>query len=785
MFLKAKTPRFLSSSGASSTGSVISPSEEGFRQRSKTMSPKWQYTSKDDEEKLPASAYPEQLPSPCDVKPYIGLRAKLSLAWVAYPIISLFIIVLRLIFVMSSIQPFVNDVKADAMKACGALELATSTITSLPHFTADGFNRATVNVVNLSIKGFTETLDLSILALEGIIFWIIKVFRSTYKCLLELSVRASVSISLETVNALQQFTTTQLGTIKSGIDDEVKNLNSALDGIRSKVIGIQIPTVSISSADSLNQFSLPINIISGLETLNNSIPSMEDIESKLDAIISTPLEDLRKVVKTSMSNVRFDESLLPVPPKNKVEFCAQHLDLSVLDELAQDLIKAARIGIAIVAILGLLMIIANAIYIKFSHWRFMVHVDRTTVTIQLVNITYTRESTIELIKIADHPLISRWIIKSSKFFKRSENRNLYRWFWDYILHRPAIIVLLIGIVGILGIYVQILILNVVRQNYREPIKQTINTFGNAVMNLVNSQMNSTSIKFASDSNFVIADLEKVVNNDLFGWVNITTTAINNTLNSAVDEITGVINTVFGGVPILADAVQKLIGCLIFVKVQGIQKGLKFISDNAYVELPKVKDTVLVISQNRMQEVVNEATDKLVGPQNATSADSTSDNSGGEIGRIFDKYEEALRNELYVFWIMLSVYGIVVLMGFIRVAWFLYERRKKKKRVTDEKIYSDDEKKPPSHYHQSNTSPSPMKFFRNSVSSLNQSMYETRYNRDLNANIEKRNMNEDGNNVNNYDRNHKNPFDDTNSLGNTRKPPLPPKPLYLRPETLLN
>ncbi|CAG8652322.1 14823_t:CDS:2, partial [Acaulospora colombiana] len=754
-----------SSPGASSTGfAVSSPSlqaEEGFRQRSKAASPKWQYLNGDDKEKLPASEYD-----------------------------AIALILRRQAIHRTPRKPLVDSIKNDAAKTCSALELATSTVTSLPHFMADGFNRETINGINLAIEGLTKTLDLAITALEGIIIWLIHVYRSTYRCMLELAANASVNISLETVSALQQFTTTQLGTIKSNIDNDIGKINSELNSIRGapSLIGVQIPTVSIPSADALNQFDLPTNLITGVTALNNSIPTMADIESKLDSLISVPFDDLRNLINSSMSNIKFNESLLPVPPKNNVEFCAQHLDLSVLDELALDLVKAARVGIVIIAVIGLLMILGNEIYVRFNHWRFMVHVERTTTTIQLITITHTRESVIEIIKIADHPLISRWIIRSSKVFSRLENRNLYRWFWDYILHRPAVIVLLMGLSGVLGIYVQILILNIVRQKYKAPVEQVISAFGNAVESLVNSQLNSTSVQFADSSNSVISDVQNVINQDLFGWVNITTTALNNTLNSAVEEITGVINTVFGGVPILANAVQQLVGCLILVKIQGIQEGLKFISDNAYVELPRVDNTVLMLSQDRVQDIVSEATNKLVGP---TSANSTSSNvSGGEIGSIFDQYEQILRNELYVFWIMIGVYGIVILMGFIRVAWFVYKRKKNEKKVTYVKDQSDDEKSS-----QLRSAGKKMrqfgqmkKLFKNSVSSSNNSgrqppnQSNTSGRKFTNTNILEENVEKDSdddvNNNDNLDIDPINPFSDINAVKTKRKrppPPLLPKP----------
>ncbi|CAG8500513.1 19929_t:CDS:2 [Cetraspora pellucida] len=671
----------IASPGALSTGFALpSPSlqaEEGFRYKS-SGSPTYNTEKQslginDFSEKHP----PNPLKSPTNIQPYVGLHGRLSLAWITYPIIALLFITLRLIIAMSSIQPLVDEVKDKALKSCNSLELATSTLISLPHFMADGFNRATVDSVNLSIKGASKALDFGILALEGIIVWIIHLYKSTFKCLLELVINGSLSSIAEAVRVLQAFSTTQLTNIKTGIDKDISSVNAALNSVRTAIStagsligGINVPTVTIPSADALNSFQLPTsNNVAGLDALSQNIPTIADIETKLDNIVTIPFEQLRILVQSTMSNLTFNQTVLPVPPPNNLKFCANSLDLSVLDQLSHDLIKAATIGIVIIFIIGLLMILINAFYILISYKRFMIHVNRTVTTVQLITVNPSRESILDIIKIAEHPLISLWIIKTSKIFKRTENQNLFRWYWDYILYKPALICLTIGIAGVLGIYLQIAILNVVRQNYRAPIQQAISAFGDTVLNLMNSQLNNTSQQFANGSNSVLSTLENGINQDLFGWVNITTTTLNNTLNAAVDDISSFIQTTFQGVPALATSIQQILNCLIFVKIEGIQAGLTFIKDHAFIELPRVNNNILMISPLRMQEAVSKTTDQLVGPQNDNS-------NGGEIGGIFDEYENKLRSELTLFLVLIGAYVVVVLMGVIYVLWFIYQRRRR-------------------------------------------------------------------------------------------------------------
>ncbi|CAB4493348.1 unnamed protein product [Rhizophagus irregularis] len=334
------------------------------------------------------------------------------------------------------------------------------------------------------------------------------------------------------------------------------------------------------------------------------------------------------------------------------------------------------------------MIVANALVIWYTHIRYKLHISRTTKTVKLINLKSDKDSVIEVIKIAEHPFIMRWIIKASKLFKNRENGDLFRWFCDYILHKPALICLIIGMSGIIGIYLQLAVLHAVKNNYKQPIADAVSNFGNSVGNLINSQLSSTSNQFASDSNNVIGLLENDLNQDLLSWVNVTTTTLNNTLNTAVDEITTFVQNTFKDVPVLIPVVQQLVDCLILTKVEGIQAGLTFIQNNAFIGLPRVNNSLLLLSKDNMDDVVGQVTTNLVGSPLSENGNGNGE-IGGEIGKIFDTYEKNLRAELPLFYVLTSVWFIVILMGIIRVLWFIYQRRKNARSMINDITHNSD------------------------------------------------------------------------------------------------
>ncbi|PKY40865.1 hypothetical protein RhiirA4_496343 [Rhizophagus irregularis] len=522
-----------------------------------------------------------------NIHPYIGLRGKLSLAWITYPIISFIFVIGRLFIAMNSIDPIIEDIRQRVNKSCDALELATSSLISLPHFMAGPFNDSISDTINSTIRGFVRTLDLGIQALNGIIVFFINLYKSTFRCLLELAVRGSISAVSEAVIFLQGFSNNALAGIKTSIDNSIAGINSSLEGVRNALSNVggllnlpEIPTVSIPAAEDLNKVTFPTTgIVNGLDTLNASIPSMDEIENRLTNLISIPFNELRVIINNSMTNSNINKN-----------------------------------------------------------------------------------SIIDIIKFSENPFLQNYIVKTSTYFKNRENQKLYRWFWDYILFKPAIICFIIGLSGIISIFIQIAILNGVRHTYKDEISESISNFGNTVMGLMNSNLQESSKQYSTQSNNIIINLENDINQNLFGWVNITTTALNNTLNTAVDEIVGFVNTTFGGVPFIRNVIDELLNCLILVKIKGIQSGLTFIKDNSHLGLPRVSENILMIKPDKMNSVISEATIRFAG-------EPDEEGTGGQIGRLFDAYEDRLKSELPLFWILIACWGVVLIFGLIRIIWF--------------------------------------------------------------------------------------------------------------------
>jgi hypothetical protein len=194
------------------------------------------------------------------------------------------------------------------LTSCKAAEHAATAAASLPRFMAVGTNKQIVEAVNGTMNGAREALILALTIMEAVINFIIDTYRSTFLCFVELAVRGGLAIligavqevrscqlqqtsSLTPSQQLQQFVQSTLGSIRTSIQNDVVNANSAIssavNGI-NKVLpfgaNIKVPQFSIPSLDALNNVTLPTDFEDALVKLNASIPSLSDLRNTIDGL---------------------------------------------------------------------------------------------------------------------------------------------------------------------------------------------------------------------------------------------------------------------------------------------------------------------------------------------------------------------------------------------------------------------------------------------------------------------------------------------------------------------
>lgn len=633
------------------------------------------------------------------LRPYLQLPHLLSLTWLAYPILSLVFVALRIQSSLGSSQDAIASAKQNLVASCLASEKAATSAASMPRYLAQATNEQYAAAVNASMRAAGASLIFTLTVMQGIINFLIDLYRSTFLCFLELLIRGGLSVMISAVEEVSEFIESTLGGLRTTIQGEISSANSfiqdAVDGFnRINPFGdVQIPEFDIPSLSGLENVQIPTDFQDSLRRLNETLPSFTDLKEALQDIIDRPFDLVKGEINSTFSNMTMDPSGMPVPPAGAVTFC-QDLDTGIVDDLGSDLIKFARIGIVIIVALIVLLILANCALVWYK-WRCqMAHLQYTREawltdpTMQHASTGEKNLSATPQITMSDHnllileanmssPLITRILnVLSSKLHLTPTQHCNLQWFLNYISHPPAIAIFLIGFVGLLAIQLQLLALGPLEAKFAEKSQASTAEFSNTIASSINNSMFQQSAAYAAEVNLQAEAMQASINEGMFGWVTETTTTLNTTLNEFYTNIQNTVELVFGDT-ILAQPAQEFIRCLIGSKVDALGNALTFLNENLQVDVPRMNDSALILSQESVDEVSRPVALAAIGDG------GNGEEGGGLTGKIINAYADTLRRERFTFLLFMGIWGIVVVMGLCIVAWHSYgapaiEARKKRR-----------------------------------------------------------------------------------------------------------
>ncbi|GAA5901421.1 pheromone-regulated protein PRM1 [Sporobolomyces salmoneus] len=609
--------------------------------------------------------------------PYLGPRARLSLSWLSQHFLALLLVLVALCFLLSSIPVLVKDGKATLTAACSGVEGAASVAASLPHFMADGVNELNSKTISAVTNGAGTVLDLTLQGLEAIIIFMIDTYRSLFLCLLDLVVHGSLTLLVHAIEEAQEFVTEALSKIRDGIQSAIGGINTGLEnsiGLIDKIPGVDIdvPTIDIPELSALENVTIPSTVVDALTDLNSSIPTLDEFRASMNSLISRPIELLRANINSTLSNRTIEVEMLPVPAKQTVEICTD-LDTSWIDDVGDDLGKFVKVARGLVVLLMVLFMLACAVWEKYSYRNFIGGVmsareawirdlvDESTNSVHPSSAeeALSKPNLLSFLNASSHPTLFAFVSRLQRLFslRTSNAKSNLIWFFSYIAHPHAWAFLVLGLVGLLVVQIQLWALRgPVKDLTTKRANEGAGEFSNSVIGSLNNKLNESSYDFAIKSNRMILSVESGINEDLFGWVNGTTEALNTTINGFYDGLTDAITDVFDGT-VLEDPILNLVYCLVGSKVDAISSALTWMHAHAHISLPTVSPTILMLSSNRSQEL----TEGLTSPDSAVSTTSIVD-------RMLEAYARSLEQQRLGFCIAIGIWVLVVVMGLIGVGW---------------------------------------------------------------------------------------------------------------------
>ncbi|PGG99149.1 plasma membrane fusion protein PRM1 [Blastomyces parvus] len=596
-------------------------------------------------------------PPPGAITPYLGLRSRLSQIWFNRWTILLLLILARVLIAIGSLDGNLTSAKREALSACSNVESVGSAMASMPHYMSRGVNELTASGVEKAVNGLMSMLELTITGVEEIFVFFVNVMTSTYVCLITLVVAGMMNAAIDVLKKATEFLDDVLGKIGKGISDGVDFAEDALNGIAKtiNIFGADIPKLDFSGQlKELEDLSLPDSLTDDLNKLKEKIPNFEEVNNFTNTALRTPFEIVKKLVRDEIDEYKFDRSAFPIPPKEQLSFCDDDDGIhSFFNKLASFIGTAKKIFIGVLVSSAILVCVPMA-YREIRAWRGMK--ERSSL------VRRDAHDPMDVVYIVSRPFTSTAGLKAASWFGAPRRQVLMRWIVAYVTSPPALFLLSLGVAGLFSCACQAILLTAVKKEV-PGLTEHVGKFAEKVV----FALNNASEQWAVGTNRVIDDTNNDINQKVFGWVNETTGSVNNTLNIFVDETSKLLNRTFGGT-ILYEPIKEVLHCLIGLKIEGVQKGLTWVSEHAQVDFPNMpKDTFSLGAIEKLAGDNDSSADSFI----ANPGDKTADKITEVVQRVTDSVESGIRTEAIISGVIISIWFAVLLIAIIRALtlWF--------------------------------------------------------------------------------------------------------------------
>ncbi|KAI1766875.1 hypothetical protein GGR53DRAFT_182328 [Hypoxylon sp. FL1150] len=619
------------------------------------------------------------------VTPYLGLGARLSQIWFNRWTVLLLLVLVNFLLTLGSLNTNLGDAKAKALSACTKVEDVGSAMASMPHYLSVGVNRLTASGITDTVQGLMKVLDMILTAVEQLILFVIGMMTDTYVCLITMVVHGGLNASSIAITKTTEGMNDAIDGIAQAINGTAEDLQKPVDTIYSLINGavgagdaatsvvggaVATATSDIGAAFTsavggiFGRATIPakpevagdiqavaaklsdINInttgfVSDLDSLNNQLPDFDDVKNLTAMAVSFPFNLIQEQLTKAYGNWSFDENVFPVADKEALSFCS---DNSVINDFFEGLYETANLA-KIIAIVVLLLLAIFAMvpmaYMEIRRWR------RSQVASE------DAYDDMDLVYMVSRPFSARmgyWF--GGKFGEK--RKLLVRWCVAYATSLPALFVLSLALAGFFSCFCQWILL----QSIQKEVPALADQVGDFADQVVDT-LGNVSQKWADDANGVISSFSNEINDDILGHVANATTAVNNTLNTFMEEIDKGLTAAFGDT-FMKDLAANTVRCLIGLKVESVEKGLTWINNHSQVNFPMFPNDVFSIGASKSIDGDSNLTSFLASPSSVTSDEVT-----GAVQHVVDWLHSNIVQNALVSLGLLLVYVIIILIGVIR------------------------------------------------------------------------------------------------------------------------
>ncbi|KAI8822886.1 uncharacterized protein EV422DRAFT_382912 [Fimicolochytrium jonesii] len=573
---------------------------------------------------------------------YAGLPAKLTRTFVTHIIFITVIIIFSLFLLRDAVHTNGERAKQKMRSACAGLEIGATAMASIPHYAADGLNRATVNSINAIVSHTTAMLVGAVQLLNSLIIMTLQKYTSLLFCLLDIVVKLTVGTVSQYAGEITDFLNVQLAGIKTALEnslgmlnEQIQNFESALGDAVQTIAGIFGGTVdanvfapvSFPGVISKLDFTIPTSFVDELKGLYDKVPKFTDLEKQLEALISTPFVMLENLIEQELGGLTGFSSgkvLIAAPDAYaRVEFCDGAIHYDWVDTIVAAIDKALLYGLYLVIAFASASILGNIVVTTYEHWKFNEEVKRFAKVLQnhqylneqlamkagtKVNKHQFRAVSRDLIHAATRPTMYRFTRMLTRLVRSEKASIRLRWFLDYVSHAPSLQMFMAGVLGCAVIYLQLRMIETIKDETAAMVASGAASTIDAMVMAVDVAMLNVAAPYIAHTNGAIKAVEDLANDKLFGWVNTTVDAIDNALGVFVNGLDSALGDVFGEVPVLSAAMNQFVMCVLGSNMATLDAMAAGFKASAHISFPRVNTTDLVgVSQAAIRiQLINAA-----------------------------------------------------------------------------------------------------------------------------------------------------------------------------------
>ena len=160
---------------------------------------------------------------------------------------------------------------------------------SMPYYMSQGVNELTIKGVEKAINGLIQMLIMSVTGVQELVLFIINLLTSTYVCLITLAVGGSLHVAVSVAEDVGDFLNSTIKDVGKEIGDAADGLQGIVNGFMSDVgkigslfSGKEADPPKVDFTDEINKLNtlhLPDDYDKGLQKLNDSIPTFDEVHN--------------------------------------------------------------------------------------------------------------------------------------------------------------------------------------------------------------------------------------------------------------------------------------------------------------------------------------------------------------------------------------------------------------------------------------------------------------------------------------------------------------------------